>query len=161
MTPALAEAEKNLKNAMGNSIKDLIKEVLRKGYLMSLATLDDGGIWVADVIYIHDDNLNIYWMSSLEVRHSQAIIKNSRVASTITLSCQGEDNLGIQFEGVAEKIDGTRYDLALKHYEKRGKSAPKETNDVLQGDSWYMLKPKKIELICEELFGFKKQKLEL
>ncbi|MDO8492420.1 MAG: pyridoxamine 5'-phosphate oxidase family protein [bacterium] len=142
-------------------IKQLIKEVLDKGYLMSLATVDSGGAWVSDVIYIYDDNLGIYWMSDPDVRHSQAVTNNSQVAGTITVSSQGEDNLGVQFEGVAEKIDGARYDLALKHYAKRNKPIPKETDDVLQGDSWYMLKPKKIELICEKLFGFDKKKFDL
>ncbi len=146
---------------MENNIKNLIKDVLEKGYLMSLAIVDEGGIWVADVIYIYDDILNIYWMSDSAVRHSQAIIKNNRVAGTITVSNKGEHNVGIQFEGVAEKIDGARYDLALKHYAKRGKSVPKETEDILQGDSWYILKPKRIELICEKLFGFDKQKINL
>ncbi|MBI4059532.1 pyridoxamine 5'-phosphate oxidase family protein [Candidatus Giovannonibacteria bacterium] len=145
---------------MGNEdIKQLIKEVLEKGYLMSLATLDEGGVWVADVIYVHDGDFNIYWISSPVTRHSQAIIKNSRVAGTITVSGPGEDNLGIQFEGVAEKVDGERPDLALRHYAKRGKPAPKENEDVLEGDSWYILKPAKIELINEKLFGFEKQKL--
>lgn len=144
-----------------NQIKQLIQEVLDKGYLMSLATIDDGGVWVSDVIFVYDDKFNIYWMSDPDVRHSQAILVNPKVAGTITISDQGEDNLGIQFDGVAEKIDGARYDLALKHYAKRGKPAPKETDDVLQGDSWYILKPKKIELIYEKLFGFEKQKIEL
>ena len=36
-------------------LKELIKEVLEKGYLMSLATSDGGGVWVADVIYVYDD----------------------------------------------------------------------------------------------------------
>lgn len=144
-----------------NDIKTLIQEVLSKGYLMSLATSDNGGLWVCDMIYIHDDNLNIYWMSDPQARHSQAIHKNASVAGTITASSQGEDNLGIQFEGVAEKIEGKRHDLALKHYKKRNKPKPKETDDVLQGDSWYVIKPKSIDLICERLFGFKKQKLEL
>ncbi len=142
-------------------IKPLIKEVLEKGYLMSLATVDSGGVWVSDVIYVFDEDLNIYWMSDPEARHSQAVIKNPQVAGTITISAQGEDNLGIQFEAVAEKIDGARYDLAVKHFVKRKKPQPAETDDVLQGDSWYMLKPKKIELICERIFGFEKQKLEL
>lgn len=146
---------------MTTDIKQLIKEVLDKGYLMSLATTDDGGVWVADVIYIHDDNPNIYWMSDSDVRHSQAIIANNRIAGTITVSGAGESNLGIQFEGIAEKIEGERHDLALKHYAKRKKLAPKETDDVLQGDSWYMLKPKRIELINEKLYGFDKKKLEL
>ena len=146
---------------MENNIQQLIKEVLEKGYLMSLGTLIDGAVWVCDVIYIYNDNFDIYWMSDPEVRHSQAILKNKQVAGTITVSGPGEDNLGIQFSGVAEKIDGPRFDLAKKHYAKRKKLVPKETDDVLEGDSWYQLKPQKIELIHEKLFGFEKQKLML
>lgn len=142
-------------------IKDLIKDVLEKGYLASLATQDDGGIWVSDVIYIYDEDLNIYWMSDPDVRHSQAILKNPKVAGTITVSGKGENNLGLQFEGIANKIAGHRFDLAKKHYAKRNKSEPKETDDVLQGDSWYILRPSKIELIAEEHFGFEKKLLEL
>jgi uncharacterized protein YhbP (UPF0306 family) len=62
-------------------IKEKILEVLGKGHLMSLATVDNGGVWVSDVIYVYDDNLNIYWMSDPDVRHSQAIVKNSQVAA--------------------------------------------------------------------------------
>ena len=142
-------------------IKQLIQEVLEKGYLMSLGTVDSGGVWVADVIYIFDDKLNVYWMSDPDVRHSQAILKNNKVAGTITISRAGEDNLGIQFEGIAEKIDGPRFDLAKKHYIKRHKPEPKEIDDVLGGDSWYVLKPKKVELIHEKLFGFEKKNIEL
>ena len=144
---------------MNKKIEQLVKEVLDKGHLMSLATADDGGVWVSDVIYVYDDDFNIYWISDPDARHSQAILKNPRVAGTITVSGAGEDNLGIQFEGIAEKIDGDRRDLASKHYAKRGKVTPKEDEDVLEGDSWYILKPKKIELINEKLFGFEKQKL--
>lgn len=146
---------------MSSEIKKQIQEVLEKGYLMSLATVDSGGVWVSDVIYIFDNDLNIYWMSDPDARHSQALLKNNKIAGTITVSAQGEDNLGIQFEGVSEKIEGARYDLAIKHFAKRKKPQPAETEDVLQGDSWYILKPKKIELICERIFGFEKQKLEL
>ncbi len=144
-----------------NNIKELIREVLDKGYLMSLGTADDGGVWVADVIYIHDDELHIYWMSDPDVRHSQALLKNNKVAGTITVSGADEHNTGIQFEGYAEKIEGLRFDLTKKHFIKRNKPEPKESDDVLQGDSWYVLKPEKIELIYEKLFGFEKQKLEL
>src|SRR3989344_2854869 len=113
-------------------IKRLIKEVLEKGYLMSLATVDEGGVWVSDVIYIFDDDFNMYWMSKLHRRHSKAILENPKVAGTITASSQGEDNLGIQFEGLAQKIEGARHDLAVKHFLKRKKEVPKEDEDVLQ-----------------------------
>ena len=142
-------------------INNLIKEVLEKGYLLSLATQDDGGIWMCDVIYVHDENLNIYWMSDPDVRHSKAILENPIVAGTITVSGPGQDNLGIQFSGVAEKIEGPRHDLAQKHFSKRNKPEPQKSDDVLQGDSWYILKPTMIDLTYEKMFGFEKQKLEL
>src|SRR6185295_12930103 len=138
---------------MSHDIKSLIKEVLEKGYLMSLGTHDEGGVWVSDVIFIHDDDLNLYWMSDPDVRHSKAVLQNPKIAGTITANLPKEDNLGIQFHGVAEKIEGARHDLAKKHYAKRRKQEPRETEDVLQGDDWYMLKPTKIELIYEKLFG--------
>jgi uncharacterized protein YhbP (UPF0306 family) len=146
---------------MSRDIKALVKEVLEKGYLMSLATNDAGGVWVADVIYIHDDDLNIYWMSDPEVRHSTAIAADNKVAGTITVNGPKEANLGLQFSATAERIDGPRHDLAEKHFRKRGKPAPKADDDVLEGDSWYVLRPGKLELIYESLFGFKKQQVTL
>ena len=143
-------------------IKTRILEVLSKGYLMSLATQDDEGIWVADVIYVYDDDLNIYWMSDPDVRHSQAILKNNQVAGTITVTNNGEQpELGIQFSGIAEKIDGPRYDLAKKHFAKRGKPEPTETENVLQGDSWYVLRPSKFDLIDTVNYGWDKRSIDL
>jgi uncharacterized protein YhbP (UPF0306 family) len=144
-----------------DKIKELIKEVLERGYLMSLATVDDGGVWVADVIYVYDEELNIYWMSDPDVRHSRAILKNPKAAGTITVSSRGDDNMGLQFEGTVEKIEGPRYDLVLKHFDKRHKPTPDEREDVLQGDFWYVLRPSKIELIYEKEFGFEKQEIKL
>ena len=143
------------------NIKTLVKEVLEKGYLMSLATHDDGGVWVSDVSYIHNDELKIYWRSQTGVRHSKAILQNKKVAGTITANNPGEDNLGIQFEGIAEKIEGSRPDLMKIYCEKRKKPIMMEEEDIAEGRSWYVLKPLKIELIYEKLFGFNKQKLEL
>ena len=92
------------------NVKQLIKEVLDQGYLMSLGTVDEGGVWVADVIYIHDDDFNIYWMSDPDVRHSQALLTNKQVSGTITTSRPKENNIGIQFSGIAEKIEGNRFE---------------------------------------------------
>ena len=128
---------------------------------MSLAVQDEGGLWVSDVVYIFDDNFNLYWMSDPEVRHSKAVIKNSQVAGTITISNKSkEPNLCIQFSGIAEKIDGPRFDLAKMHLRKRSHPEPKESDDVLQGDSWYMLKPEFMDIINEELWGYDKKKLQ-
>ena len=142
------------------SLTDLIHEVLDKGYLMSLATSDEGGVWVADVIYIYDEDLQLYWVSDPAVRHSQALEKGPMVAVSITASSQGEPNLGLQLAGQAKKLAGSRPDLAKKHWAKRKKSEPIPI-DWLDSDRWYELKPTKIELIHEKHFGFEKRVLSL
>ena len=137
-------------------------EVLANTRLMSLATQDGEGVWVADVIFIYDDDFTIYWMSERDTRHSRAVERNSSVAATITASNKkNESNFGIQLEGRAKKIDGTRYDLAVKHRMKLGHPTPSETEDVLDGDSWYSLTPSRIRLIDEEHFGFDAQDVPL
>ncbi len=144
-------------------IRERIIEVLRKGYLMSLGTVDSGGVWVADVIYIFDDDLNIYWMSKTFRRHSKTIDKiNNKVAGTITITNNGEKNdLGLQFEGKAEKIEGIRFDLAIKFLKKRSLNIPKEITDILGEHSWYRLVPNKISLIDQENFERERQDLTL
>ena len=143
--------------------RSLIDSVLEKGYLMSLATIDQNGPWVADVIYVYDASLSIYWLSLESTRHSKAILKDPRVSGSITLSNnQGEDNIGVQIEGTAEKIEGDILEIATKHRLKRGKPAPTKEDEILDnGQSWYYLKPTKIELIYEPKFGFTKKVLEL
>ena len=46
-------------------LKKLVREVLEKGYLMSLGICDSGGVWVSDVIYVHNDNFEIFWISHI------------------------------------------------------------------------------------------------
>lgn len=146
---------------MENNIKDLVREVLEKGYVMSLGTLDENGVWVADVTYVYDENFNLYWISDPNTRHSKAILNNKKAAGTITVSVNGEKDIGAQFEGIAEKLNGPQYELAKKHYAKRAKKIPKETDDILGQNSWYMLRPVKIELIYEKYYGFEKKSLEI
>ncbi len=129
---------------------------------MSLATIDSGGVWVADLVYVCDADFNIYWMSHDKVRHSKAISENPAVAGSITTNLRNkEPNLGIQFSGIATKIDGPRFDLAKLQMKKRGNPEPKEGDDVLKGASWYVLKPKRIDLIDEVNLGFKKMSLDM
>lgn len=143
-------------------IKAKILEVLSKGHLMSLATVDEGGLWVADVIYISDEDFNIYWMSYPNVRHSKAIGKNNQAAGTITVTCYGEKpELGIQFSGGAKKIDTLSYDLVVKYCAKNGDPAPEKDEDVLEGHVWYVLHPTKIDLNDTENYGWNKKSLDL
>lgn len=144
-----------------NLIRERVKEIFRKGHLASLGTVDEGGVWVSDIAYVADDEFNIYWISVPTVRRSQAILGHNQVAGSITLSnISGEKNLGVQFAGVAEKLEGNDVRVMKIFYEKRGKPMP-GNEDFLKGKSWYKVRPTMIELIDEENFGFKKQKLTL
>ncbi len=145
-------------------IRKRILELLDKTHLMSIGTVDENGVWVADVVYIHDDDLNIYWLSHPLARHSQSILKNKKAAGTITHSTKSKElNFCIQFEGIAEKINEERFDLIIKHLTKRSHQIPhiSEAAKILKDDSWYKITPVTIHLIDEENFGFDRQELRL
>lgn len=148
-------------------IKRLIEEILRSGYVMSLGTMDEGGIWVCSVVYIFDENFNIYWRSQVSTRHSKAIEKNGNVVATITTSVVGGKNEGLQIEGFAEKDKRPSLEMFAAHLQKRMGDVPHtkyfdENNKLVEAEvSWYKLKPTKIELIYEKYFGFDKQVINL
>ncbi|MEK7623918.1 MAG: pyridoxamine 5'-phosphate oxidase family protein [Patescibacteria group bacterium] len=135
-------------------IQKIVREVLEDGHLMSLGTVDHEGVWVADVVYVFDEDLNIYWLSRSDARHSLAIVKHPQVAGTIAVSRPHEEEIGVQFSGDAEKLEGDFLDLARAHCEKRGKLPPLEEGEILKerGQSWYRL-----ELIYEPLFDYEKK----
>jgi len=145
-------------------IRKRILEVLDQTHLMSLAINDSNGPWVADVLFIYDDNLNIYWMSDPATRHSKAIQENNKVAGSITHSTKSKEaNFGIQFNGIAEQLEGVQFKLLVKHLVKRGYPKPKlsQAMKLLDGDCWYKLIPTRIGLIDEKHFGYDRQELDL
>lgn len=144
------------------NIKQRIIEILEKGYLLSIGTIDDGGPWVSDVRYVSDNDCKIYWMSDPNCRHSKAIEKNPKIAATVELNFNfGTPNLGLQMSGTARKLGLMRPDLAVKYVTRRGKPKPSQISTILKnGYSWYELSPEFIELNDEENFGFdNKQKM--
>jgi len=143
-------------------IKKLALKVGEEGYLMSLGTVDDGGVWVADVIYIMDENFNLYWLSLPSARHSKAIEINSKVACAITTSWETDKERALQVEGFAEKVEGPLFEFEKKLAEKRGMKIPAVAgSDLEKGHSWYVLKQTKVELIHNEHFGYEKQIVDL
>lgn len=148
-------------------IKRLIEEILSKGYVMSLATLDEGGVWVCSVVYIYDASFNIYWVSQISTRHSKAIQKDSHIAATVTTSVVGGKNEGLQIEGTVERVNRPSLEMIAAHFHKRLGEIPHtmyldENNKLSEPEiSWYRLKPTKIELIFEKHYGFNKQVVEL
>lgn len=155
-------------------VRSLIVDVLQKCFFVSIATVDKNGPWVANVMYTSDEKLNIYWASRVDSRHSKAIINgNDRVAGTITLTTNPkEDWIGLQIEGKAGKIEN--FDAPTIHPfskderipEKQGRKRSPEWymwhgGSVSREASWFILKPRKIELIYEPVFGMVKKEYRI
>jgi len=137
-----------------NDVTELALKTLEKGYLMSLATTDQEGVWVADVIYIHDDDLNLYWMSRTGRRHSRAIDGGyPEVAATITVSNKPTDtDQGLQISGTAARLENPPLDLLKDWMKKKKKPVTSAIGSVLTDHVWYTLTPERIELINRDHF---------
>lgn len=147
---------------MDKEVLELVQGVLKDGFVMSLGTYDDGGVWVADLIYLADENLNLYWISLPGARHSKAIELNKKVACTITVSHETDNERAAQIEGVAEKIEGPMFEFERRLEFKRGLPEPNSPGEILdKGHVWYRLSPTKIELIHSKPFGYEKQVIKL
>ena len=149
-------------DCMNTELTQLTKLVLDRGYLMSLGIVDEQGPWVADVIYIFDDDFNLYWMSQPTRRHSQAIDSGSnRVAVAIAVT-QGPEqpDEGLQISGTAQRIDVRDSSLLKLWMNKKQKEYLPEMGTVLDEHVWYKLTPDCIELIYQEKFDYNRQKVK-
>lgn len=63
--------------------------------------------WVANVYFVHDDELNLYFVSKATTEHCKAIEKNNMVAVAIADSAQplGKTQKGIQLYGTAKAVN--------------------------------------------------------
>jgi uncharacterized protein YhbP (UPF0306 family) len=83
-------------------------EKVIRGYLpkvlhLSLATSFENKPWCTEVHFVFDDELNLYFRSTMQRRHSQEIQSNKNVSGTIiTQHALGQLPRGVYFEGVAE-----------------------------------------------------------
>ena len=146
---------------MTPELHQLTREVLEHGYLLSLGVSDEHGPWVADVIYVFDEDLNLYWMSSKERRHSRAIDEGyNRVAAAIGVT-HGPDqpDEGLQISGTASRIEHSPLDLLQQWMRKKRKPVTSAIGAVLTGHEWYKLIPDRIELIYGAKFGHERQKV--
>lgn len=80
-------------------IRDYIPQIIH----MSLATVADNKPWVCEVHFSYDDDLNLYFMSSVNTRHGQEIAKNPNVAGNIVVQHHKDQKVRcVDFEGTAE-----------------------------------------------------------
>ena len=144
-------------------LRNLIEEILRDSREMVLATCQGNKPWAATLVFGHDQNLNLYWVSDEDVRHSQELTKNHQVAVVINKPYEGEDkDKGLQIEGKALRLPQEEIlGAAREYFAKRGTPhMPKtfeEVNTLTKGRSWFVLKPTKIYVYYGSLFGYERK----
>ena len=90
---------------MITDIEKVIREYLPGVIHMSLATSMNNRPWVSEVHYVFDQDLNFYFRSTADRRHSKEIAANPQVAGTIVSQHSlGQKPRGVYFEGQTEML---------------------------------------------------------
>ena len=88
------------------NVEETIRQYLPDVVHMSLGTCSGTRPWVCEVHYAYDENLNFYFRSKKQRRHSLEIEKNKYVAGNIVAQhVVGEKVRGVYFEGVATMLE--------------------------------------------------------
>lgn len=139
-------------------IKDLIKDYLKEAKMMQLATSVNDQPWVCNVWFAYDEDLNIYWFSSENRRHSKEVMNNQKVAAAIVLPLTPKDPpRGLQLQGMAEVLTKQGdIDKAISVY--KGRIFDQETIDELMQDEekphkFYKITPTQFVLFDAVNFG--------
>lgn len=91
---------------MSAQLKEQILRYLRSHNTMTLATCAGEAPWAATVFYASDD-LQLYFFSAPDARHSVNLAANARVAVTVQEDYKDWRAIqGIQLEGRVELVDG-------------------------------------------------------
>lgn len=137
-------------------LRKLVVEYLREAKLMQVATAKDNKPWAATVWYVHDDKLNLYFISRKSRRHSLEIKETPNVAGAITVPHtigSGEKVRGLQFEGVAEECSGKDLEKARELYLAKYKTAEKIPLENLRDPNfiatYYTIRPTMFVLFDE------------
>lgn len=105
------------------NIEQTIRDYLPNVIHMSLATCANNKPWVCEVHFCYDDDLNLYFRSTPQRRHSQEIAQNPQVAGSIVEPHGMTDKpRGVYFEGTAEHLDDVdenhpAYKMAVQRFD--------------------------------------------
>lgn len=141
-----------------NKLEKLIREYFGSTRMMQIATCDDNQPWVCTVYYAHDDDLNVYWISTPDSRHSKEILKNPKIAGAIAFSQEPypeEGVRGLQFEGTAELLEGVEEESANKLYIQQLDREATLLEDIRSGKNphkFYKISPTKFVLFDTKNF---------
>jgi uncharacterized protein len=155
---------------MSGELKRQILDYLHSHNTMTLATCAGGTPWAATVFYASDE-LQLYFFSSPDARHSLNLAANARVAGTIQEDYKDWRAIkGIQLEGEVMLVDGVLEKAkAMAVYARKYADVIKLFTDPASGIfykaflkvKFYRVVPQKIFFIDNERGFGNRQELEL
>ena len=124
--------------------------------MMQVATVHRRQPWVCTVYYVEDDELNLYWLSLPERRHSQEIAKHNKVAVAVPIKFD-KPVVGLQAEGVAEEVKSHKLiEQVMVRYVKRYNTGRDFYDNFMAGKNqhkMYKFTPSAYYLFDEVTFG--------
>ena len=137
-------------------LRNLIEEYLKEANMLQVVTAKDNQPWAATVYFAFDKNLNLYWISKPDRRHSVEIRENPKVAGVVVLAhTHGDKVRGLQLEGVAEEMSAEGIDEGLKVYSERFWLPEERIKAILadtDGHRVYIIRPTLFVLFDEKNF---------
>lgn len=125
------------------NIEKVIREYLSTVVHLSLATSKESKPWICEVHFVFDKDLNFYFRSRTNTRHSQEIASNTNVAGNIVRQHTAEEEVrGVYFEGTTELLDGVdEQHPAYQLYCKRFNTGPDilEEARTMKGHKFYQI----------------------
>jgi nitroimidazol reductase NimA-like FMN-containing flavoprotein (pyridoxamine 5'-phosphate oxidase superfamily) len=126
-------------NGKATSISDELRALAGRENTLVLATAADDGTPIATpLFYYADDELNLYWLSSPDSRHSRNLSVRPSVAVAIFAQVSNWREIrGVQMEGVAEAVPDC--ETILAQYRRRFSLGP-ELDEVIARSTTYVFR---------------------
>lgn len=138
------------------NLKKLIEKYLKEAKLMQLATVSGDQPWSCSLYYITDENLDLYWISTPDARHSKEIYKNKKVAASIPVKFDDLTVVGLQVEGDSRLVENdNEIKKAIRIYTDKHNRGEDWYKDFIYGKNehkLYKIKPRLFVLFDKENF---------
>lgn len=104
-----------------DTLEKTIREYIEQVVHLSLATSDGVQPWISELHFAYDKDLNLYFVSEKNRRHSEEIASNPRVAGNIVTQHHKHQKVrAVYFEGKAEQLTGVDENhVGYQEYVKR------------------------------------------
>ena len=136
------------------------KNIVETNLYCSLSTCTpDGEPWISPVLFVYDENWNLYWSSAIISKHSQNIYSNGgKVAIAIYGSPIPEGTgQGLYFTGTAQEVENVEVAEQIIGWvsQRTGKPNPKTPADYLEDSPrrFYRFVPKEVWVTGERILS--------